>query len=98
MAFARPKLEATTPSAPSVPRQMLLGFVRVKTLPGQTTSAELRVPAKRLRLVGADGKYELQRGDYELFVGGRAPGSASGLPANLQSATAPLRRMLRIGL
>ena len=92
MLFARPsRLEA---APPSTPRQMLLAFERVEVPPGRTATAALRVPSKRLRLVGADGSFALQRGEYELFVGGRAPGDALGTPRG--SAGEPLRRVLRV--
>ena len=85
MAFAVPRLAATV--APSVPRQILLGFSRVTLAPGRTATAHIRVPAKRLRIVGADDAYELQRGSYEIRVGGSGA---------LYGTAEPLREALRV--
>ena len=52
--------------------------------------AQITVPAKQLRLFGADGQFELLHGGYELHVGGRAPGAAPG------GVEAPLTTMLRV--
>ena len=48
------------------------------------------MPAKQLRLFGADGQFELLHGGYELHVGGRAPGAAPG------GVEEPLTTMLRV--
>ena len=75
----------------SVPRQMLLGFAHVSIEPGQTELVTVAVEAAVLRLVGADGQFVLLPGDYELHVGGRAPG-----PVSEGVVGEPLRRMLRV--
>ena len=89
MVFAKPSLRDEPTAEMSVPRQMLLGFARIATAPGATTTATVRVPAKRLRLYGKGGEYELLRGGYELHVGGRAPGEVAGVEP-------PLTRSLRV--
>jgi hypothetical protein len=76
----------------AVPRQMLLGFTRITTAPGGTTTATVEVAADRLRLVGADGQFGLLHGDYELHVGGRAPGYTP----DAAQIGAPLTRTLRV--
>jgi hypothetical protein len=104
MVFARPTLRQTTgkgsdatraaatvTEAMSVPRQMLLGFTRVSTMPGETVRATVEVATESMRLVGPGGSFELLHGDYELHVGGRAPGYAP----SAQVAT-PLTRTLRV--
>ena len=90
MVFAKPTLRDEATADMAVPRQMLLGFARVTTMPGETVQATVTVPAKQLRLFGADGEFELLHGGYELTVGGRAPGAAPG------DVDEPLTRMLRV--
>lgn len=75
----------------STPQQMLLGFTRVEIPAGRTVTVEVAVPASRLRLYGADGGYELLHGEYELHVGGRAPGHAPG-----NAVGEPLQTSLRV--
>ena len=53
----------------SVPRQMLLGFAKVRLAPGEARRVELQLPASRLRLVGLDGRFGLLCGDWTLRVG-----------------------------
>jgi beta-glucosidase len=93
LVFARPSpsLRAAATPAMSVPRQMLLGFAHVSIEPGQTELVTVAVEAAVLRLVGADGQFVLLPGDYELHVGGRAPG-----PVSEGVVGEPLRRMLRV--
>ena len=81
----------------TVPRQMLLGFTRITTKPGATITATVEVAAHRLRLVGADGQFGLLHGDYELHVGGRAPGYAPASGGDgMTQVGAPLTRILRV--
>ena len=89
MVFAKPSLRDEPTAEMSVPRQMLLGFTRIATAPGATATATVRVPAKRLRLYGRGGEFELLHGGYELHVGGRAPGEVAGVEP-------PLTHSLRV--
>ena len=58
---------------------------------------EIVASAKELRLVGADGNYELLGGDYEIHVGGGPPShTKAGEAGTVGEGTAPLRHMLRI--
>ncbi len=92
--YARPRLARER--APWAPRQMLLGFTRVSLAPGTTREVELNLPATALALLGADGRtLALLEGEYEVHVGGRAPGDALGLPAD-GAVPPPLRQMLRV--
>lgn len=94
MVFSRPQLSPSTGN--STPYQLLLGFTRITIEPGSSASAKIDIPAKRFRMLGADGKYELLPGRYELFIGGRAPNKALGLPAHVSAQTEPLHRVLLI--
>eukprot|EP01043_Picozoa_sp_COSAG02_P000111 COSAG02_NODE_2_length_75708_cov_87.013953_14_plen_423_part_00 len=93
MIFAKPTLRDEVTPDMSVPRQMLLGFQRISTEPGKTTRATIKVKADKLRLLGADGQYELLHGEYDLFVGGRAPGSVGTATTDVAE---PLRTTLRV--
>ena len=76
---------------------MLVGFTRITTKPGGTTTATVEVAAHSLRLVGADGQFGLLHGDYELHVGGRAPGYVpSSDDDQMMQVEAPLTRTLRV--
>jgi beta-glucosidase len=75
----------------AVPRQLLVGFRKVSTMPGGSTRVDVRVPARRLRLVGADGEaFGLLRGRYELRVGSRAGGQGVGVVMVGEPLTASL--------
>ena len=76
MVFAVPRLSKKIGEAQSVslPRQTLVGFTKIRIAAGATTTVDVEVPVRRLRLVGPDGQYELLQGKYELHIGGRAPG------------------------
>jgi len=92
MVFARPRL-GTLAGAVSPPRQILLGFEKLRVPPGQTVTAKVLVPAKRFRLVNQAGSHELLPGQYDLRVGVQAPaGSLVGAVPDDE----PLSRLLRI--
>jgi hypothetical protein len=93
MVFAKPTLRDEVTPAMAVPRQMLLGFTRISTQPGTTVRATIEVKADKFRLLGSDGQYQLLHGEYELFVGGRAPGSENAATADVPE---PLRATLRV--
>ena len=93
MVFAEPTLRDEVTPSMSVPRQMLLGFTRISTEPGKTVRVLVEVKADKLRLMGADGQYELLHGEYKLSVGGRAPGLS---PAANTEVSEPLRATLRV--
>lgn len=76
-----------------VSRQMLLGFTRISTELGKTDRAMVEVKADKLRLLGANGQYELLHGEYQLSVGGRASGLS---PAATTEVSESLRATLRV--
>ena len=47
----------------------LRAFTKIELQPGESQEVELKVPAKDLAFVGADGKWRLEEGDFRIAVG-----------------------------
>ena len=52
----------------------LRDFTKVELQPGETKTVTFRLPAKSLAFVGADGKWILEEGDFNLKVGNQTVG------------------------
>ncbi|MFC2126108.1 glycoside hydrolase family 3 C-terminal domain-containing protein [Bacteroidota bacterium] len=63
-------LEATVP----VPNISLEGFSKIMLNPGEEAIIEFRLSAKQFAEINTDGRYYLEPGEFELFVGGKQPG------------------------
>jgi beta-glucosidase len=64
-------LEAST----RAPLQSLAAFTRVSLEPGESKVVELEVSPARLELVLDDGSRALEKGEFEVTVGGASPGA-----------------------
>ncbi|MCR5711234.1 MAG: glycoside hydrolase family 3 C-terminal domain-containing protein [Prevotella sp.] len=53
----------------------LRDFTKVELQPGETKTVTFQLPAKDLAFVGADGRWTLEEGDFELKVGNQTVGT-----------------------
>lgn len=48
----------------------LRDFTKIELQPGETKTVTFNLPAKNMAFVGADGKWRLEEGDFEIRIGG----------------------------
>ncbi len=48
----------------------LRDFTKIELQPGETKTVTFRLPAKDMAFVGADGKWRLEKGDFDIRIGG----------------------------
>ena len=54
----------------------LRDFTKIELQPGETKTVTFQLPASKLAFVGADGRWTLEEGDFELKVGNQTVGTA----------------------
>ena len=54
----------------------LRDFTKIELQPGETKTVTFQLPAKNLAFVGADGRWTLEEGDFQLKVGNQVVGTA----------------------
>jgi beta-glucosidase len=63
----------TPPAVAGAPLRALVGFERIHLAKGESRDVTIKVPARQLSLVDANGKRSVQAGRYHLYVGGSQP-------------------------
>ncbi|HOU12966.1 MAG TPA: glycoside hydrolase family 3 C-terminal domain-containing protein [Anaerolineae bacterium] len=73
-------VEASLP----VPLLQLQGFTRIRLSPGEKQTVEFTVTAAQMSFADEDGKWVLEPGEFQVWVGGQQPNPvASAQPANV---------------
>jgi beta-glucosidase len=77
----------TPPPMAGAPLRALVGFERIHLAKGESRDVAIKIPARQLSLVDANGARSVQAGRYTLYVGGRQPSPGEqGLPLEIVGA------------
>ena len=73
------------------PLRTLVGFEKLHLNKDQTKTVQLSVAPRQLTLVAPDGSRTMQRGEYELYIGGGQSSGGTGvfLPFRIESSSVP---------
>ena len=63
-------LDASVP----IPNISLEGFKKIDLQPGEQSTVEFEISPKQFAVVDSDGKYYLEPGDFDIYIGGEQPG------------------------